>query len=45
MEGDGGPSSTVKKTMNKDYCRDVDHSPRYYNTGKVQEITNIMEVC
>ena len=44
MGGDDGPSTTVKKTMNKDYCRDVDHSPRYCNTGKLSEITNVMEV-
>ena len=36
----GGPIRTVKKTMNKDYCRVIDHSPRYYNTGKVREIAN-----
>ena len=28
--------------MNKEYCRDVDVSPGYYNTGKVREITNTM---
>ena len=31
----------VRKTMNKDYCRDVDLSPRYYNSGKAREISNI----
>ena len=35
-------NKTVKKIMNKDYCRDIDRSPSYYNSGKVREITNIM---
>ena len=35
-------NKTVKKIMNKDYCRGIDRSPRYYNSGEVREIPNIM---